>query len=407
MADAPSYQDKKYIELNDPGMFDYLASQVPDDKRGLTLQQIAQNGKIYGVGGDAVNIAKSLANKGLGDLQAGDVISGKNSPGFIEQYGLGKAYSLADYVKRYSSSNPNFDPNDQTAINSIAQQIQARGIDPLKDKEGLQTFITNASINSSIDKAQNPGKYLSPDQTAQNQQTAQQLVGQIYGPDSAQDPHLVDFISQQLAQGVHPYELSQFLQTTPQYLEAKAAKDREALNQELLGSEDQVFKQFTPQIISSYLKAGRVNSSGLDSAITNARAQLAQQRQGVLTGYAREDAVNARNSAFQNYIRQSDPTYQQRYAVQNASNYANFQQPYNALSRQYSLNDEARQRQYQIDDYNRMQSDFLRYMSQGGNGTQGAFRGALSGAGAGASFGPWGALLGAGLGALGGYEAYK
>lgn len=111
------------------------------------------------------------------------------------------------------------------------------------------------------------------------------------------------------------------------------------------------------------MRAGRLGSSGLNSALAKARAELASQRQGALTGFAREDIVGARNQAFQNYLRQSEPGQQQRFAVNDASNFSRFQFPYQQLGRQYQLSDEARQRGYAMEDYNRQQSDFNRYLS--------------------------------------------
>jgi hypothetical protein len=272
-----------------------------------------------------------------------------------------------DYAKQQLALNPSsgLDANTTASqASQIASDLIAHGINPLKDPEAAATFTADATVQNNIDRALNPQKYLSQDKNTANQQTAQQLIAQVYGSDQAQDPHLVDYISQQLAQGIHPYELSQLLQTTPQYLEAKAAKDREAINQELLSSEDQVFNQAAPQIISQYMKAGRLNSSGLNSSLANARAQLAQQRQGVLAGYAREDAVNARDTAFQNYLRQSQPGYQQKLDTASAQSNLNYGVPFQNLNRQYQLNDQATQRQYQLEDYSRQQSDYFRALDQ-------------------------------------------
>jgi len=251
-------------------------------------------------------------------------------------------------------------------------------------------------------------KYTNPDVTDTSRQDVTSVFQDLFG--RAPTQRELDHYSQDIARGVEgggidPLGLEEYLKTTSEYQTAQAAKDREAINQELLANEEDVFRKAQPQIIGSYMRAGRLNSSGLDSALSKARAELASERQNMLTGYAREDVVGARNTAFQNYLRNSDPAYQQRFAIQGAGNYANFQQPYQDLARQYSLADQARARQYEVADYDRMQSDFMRYLdSTRGSRGGGALLGALSGAGALSRFGPWGALAGGALGAYAGYE---
>lgn len=234
---------------------------------------------------------------------------------------------------------------------SEAEKQQAAAEASLSDPNADQAAIRD-QILAIIDRQQNPKKYLTPDQIAKNDADAKQIILQTYGADNAQDPHLIDYISNQLAGGIHPYEVMSLLKTTPEYLDIKSKKERDVLNQELLASEDEVFKKAVPQLISSYMRAGRLGSSGLDSALANARASLAQQRQNSFAGYSREDALASRNAGFQQYLRQSEPKYQQEFARNEASNYANFKAPYQALNRRY-----------EIQDYNRQQSDFNRYLA--------------------------------------------
>jgi hypothetical protein len=248
--------------------------------------------------------------------------------------------------------------------------------------ETLSAQNTQKNILDSVDKAVNPGKYLTPEQTAQNLANAQRLAQQ-YGQN---DPDLVEFLAGRLAEGESAFEVGQFLQTTPQYLkkqsdeenarvQQESAAARQSLGDELLRSEDEAFNRAQPQILAAYMRAGRLDSSGVNSAVARERAKLAQERQGFLAnaaysdsiraqGYRREDFVGANAQAFNQYLRQSEPGYQQRFNVQDASNYAMFQQPYNNLNRQYALNDAARQRQYELEDYDRQQSDYNRYMSE-------------------------------------------
>lgn len=324
---------------------------------------------------------------------------------------------------------------DKGAADKIREQFWSGGTPdanvryPDLIRNYLGKLYTDQTVNkqkSEIDKIANPGKYLTPEQSAKNASDAQRLAQQF----GQEDPDLIDFLSERLAEGESAFEVSQFLQTTPQYLKKQAddenqrvqqesAAARQSLNDELLKGEDEAFKRAVPQIMSSFMRAGRLGSSGIESAVAKERAKLAQERQGFLAnagyqdairsqGYRRDDFVGGNAQAFNQYLRQSEPGYQQRFNVQNAGNFTNFQQPYNDLNRFYGVQDRARERQYEIDDYNRQSSDYARYLSsQGGSGLQGALRGAMSGAGAGASFGPWGALIGGGVGAFGGYQAYR
>lgn len=248
----------------------------------------------------------------------------------------------------------------------------------------LSNEYTQKQIMDQVDRATNPAKYLSDEQKAANAGTAQRLLKTNFG-DDFQDQDLQQFLTDRLAEGESAFEVSQFLQTTPQYMEKKSlaenervktesAAAREALNQELLKSQQEVFQRAQPAIISSYMKAGRLNSSGLQSALAQAQTDLEKERQGFLAnagyndairaqGYGRENFVNNSAQAFNSYLRQNEPAYQQKFAVNQAQNFANFQQPYNNLNRQYQLSDQSRQRQYDIEDYDRQQSDYNRYMS--------------------------------------------
>jgi hypothetical protein len=251
-------------------------------------------------------------------------------------------------------------------------------------RAGLETYVTQrqqGKVKEDIDRAVNPGKYLDETKKAENLGTAQRLAQQ-FGQD---DPDLVQFLSDRIAEGESAFELSQFLQTTPQYLKKQSdaenarvkeesAAARQALDQELLKSQQEVFERAQPSIISSYMRAGRLNSSGVNSALAKAQQDLERERQGFLAnaayndsiraqGYKREDFVGNNAQAFNQYLRQNEPAYQQRFNLQGVSNNLNYQQPFNNLNRYYSLNDQARARQYELEDYDRQQSDFNRYLS--------------------------------------------
>lgn len=388
MADEiPSYQKKKYVEFGNSNPNDtfieadlgYLNS-IGNLRNDLTINEVPS----FGLNGPQRDAIQRYKERGLGSLQVGTVKDAYKTPESIAGYGLGKAYSVADYVKRYAGTDPNFDPNDETTVNAIAKDIESRGLDPQKNKEDVQTFITQKSIGSQIDRATNPGKYLSEEKKTANTATAERLLKQTFGDDFS-DGDLQQFLTDRLAEGESAFEVAQFLKTTPDYQKRQADVEnqrvatesqaaRQSLDAELLKSEEETFARATPNIIGSYMKAGRLNSSGFDSALTKARADLAKERQGFLAnaayqdsirsqGYRREDFVGGNAQAFNSYLRQNEPAYQQRFALQGAGNQLNFQQPYQNLARQYSLNDQNRARQYEIEDYDRQQSDFNRYLS--------------------------------------------
>lgn len=423
------YEQKKFFELNNQAGFNNLADFAAN--RNRSLADVARYGsKEKGFNRAASEYANDLTQLGYGNMTAQDFVNAvRDHPEFVAQNPkIGNAYSYADLAKQALATDPNFDPNDTATINALSEQIQKRGFTN-QNKEDIRSLAVNQSVQKQIDSAMHPEKQLTDEQKTGNLNTANRLLQQNYGADY-NDPDLSSFLAQRLAEGESAFELSQFLQTTPHYMqkqadvqnqkiqdEAKSA--REALNQQLLQSEEEAFSRATPNIISSYMKAGRLNSSGLQNALAQARADLERERQGFLAnagyqdaassrGYQREDFLNSQNQAFNQYLRQNEPAYQQRFAVQGYGNQNKFEQPYSSLNRYYGLQDEARQRQYQIDDYNRMKNDYFNYLNgQKPNRLLGGLQGALGGATAGSSFGHIGSGVGALLGGLGGYSAYR
>jgi len=306
-----------------------------------------------------------------------------------------------------------------SVVNSVfpeAQRFKEGGVYYASDREGVyqkaREFILPNLQRLQFNQQKNP---------AVNDQ-ARNTVSQIFQSTLGRTPtsNELDHFSKEFSSGeVSGYDLEQFLAQTPEYLKAQSEKEnqrvqqesaaaRQSLDAELLKSEEETFKRALPQIMSQYMRAGRIGSSGVDAMLAKERARLAQERQGFLAnaaygdsiraqGYRREDFVGANAQAFNQYLRQSEPAYQSRMAGVQAQNALTYQTPYNILGRQR-----------EVDDYNRQRNDYMAYLnSQKSSPLQGALRGALSGAGAGASFGPYGALAGIGLGAFGGYSASR
>lgn len=177
-----------------------------------------------------------------------------------------------------------------------------------------------------------------------------------------------DYFGKQLAQGnTSLYEIRQSLMTHPEYLQIQAKQQQDqqaqqadqargALGSQLLQSENEAFAKAQPDIIASYMRAGRLGSSGLDSALAKARADLAAKRQDVLantayqqsvaqSGYNQQNFVNNQNQGFQQYARDSAPSY-------NAQAYQ-AQVPYQALS-------DVGSRANELQDYYTQQNDYFR-----------------------------------------------
>lgn len=232
--------------------------------------------------------------------------------------------------------------------------------------------------------------------TAGNDQItkANEVIKSVFGRDATSDES--EYFAKELAQGKTAYELSQELMSLPEYQKVQAAKDRETLGAELLAQQQLAFQKATPTIISQFMKAGRLGSSGLDSALANAQKELEQQRQGYLGQVGYQDLASIRGNAYNNY---NNATNQFKdifgTAGQTATN--------------YNLLGGAIQRMNQQADYTRQQNDYMKYLEMAGknNGVAGAMQGAMGGAQAGMAFGPWGALIGGVGGGAAGYFGTK
>lgn len=381
---GPDINAKSIIDNYDnKAAFSNLSALQSNGWSGNTIDYLAGAGSMLG-NNDALAAAKYFQSKGLGGLTGNDIIAKQNDAKFISNYKLGTTKSLVDYVKQYAATNPSFDIKDQNAVNELAQQIGSRGLNPVTQKQDVQNFITTAATSNALQKAQNPQNYLTPEQTSTNQTTAQRLVSSLFP--SGDNTDLTSYVTKLLGQGQDPYTVSQFLQTTPQFMKQQSDQQaaqqntqiqsaQQALNNTLQQSQQQVFEKATPNIISSFMRAGRLNSSGLQSALAQAQAQLDQQRQSQLAtagyaqaatqqGYNQQNFLNQQAQAYQNYAYQNAPSYNQQFNLQNASNAVNYQQPFNQQNYLNQLNTMGVQQQYALQNYNLQQSDYERYLQQ-------------------------------------------
>jgi len=203
-----------------------------------------------------------------------------------------------------------------------------------KSREFLLPAITNYKFNPNI--------------SADHTTNASRVLKEVFGRDATPDE--AAYFAKELAQGKTPYELSQELQSLPEYQKVQAAKDRAGLADELLQQQQLAFQKAQPAIISQFMRAGRLNSSGLNSALAQAQQELEQQRQGFLGQVGYQDVSNIRNNAynaFQNYNRQFQDVY---------SPGARAQSSFNQLGSILA-------RQREIDDYNQQQNDYMRYLN--------------------------------------------
>lgn len=203
-------------------------------------------------------------------------------------------------------------------------------------------------------------------------------IRSVLGRDASEEE--AAYFAKELAQGKSVYELQQELMSLPEYQKVQAAKDREVLGQELLAQQQLAFQKATPAIISQFMKAGRIGSSGLDSAMANAQKELEQQRQGYLGQVGYQDLASIRGNAYQNY-----------------NNYANqFKDAFGTVgqtSANYNLLGNAIKRMNEQSDYAKQRNDYMNYLNMQNRSNERAARyqmyGQIAGGGLGALAGMW------------------
>lgn len=217
---------------------------------------------------------------------------------------------------------------------------------------------------------------LNPVVTADYTKQAGDSISAVLGRAATADE--AAYFAKELAQGKTAYELQQELMSLPEYQKTQAAKDREVLGQELLAQQQLAFQKATPTIISQFMKAGRIGSSGLDAALANAQKELEQQRQGYLGQVGYQDLSSIRGNAYQNY--------------NNATN--QFKDIFGTVgqtSTNYNLLGNAIKRMNEQSDYAKQQNDYMNYLNMQNRSNERAAR-----------YQMYGQIAGGGLGALGG-----
>lgn len=151
-----------------------------------------------------------------------------------------------------------------------------------------------------------------------------------------------------LASGeVDPYELRSFLEQTTEYQTAQDKAFRESLGEELTDLDTKAFGRQKEDVISRYAKMGRTGSSSLDFALTDLMGKIAEQRQGWLANLSASQYGSNKETA--------------------KSSYANLlNEMQTNQQRNWNLQDITRNRGWEVSDYNRQMSDWLRALEKQG-----------------------------------------
>lgn len=178
-----------------------------------------------------------------------------------------------------------------------------------------------------------------------------------------------------LASGqVDPYTLRQFVSQLPEYTQAQDTQERERLNTELSGYDQDFFNKAKEDVLSRYTQAGIQNSPSLDFALTNLMGDIQKERGSYLAGLAREDYTRGRDVQRESYLSDLNRMYgNQDYGRQRSDQYSDL-----LLNRSFGSQD-----------YQRQQEDLMRLLNSQGSQRRSGIGGAI------------GPLLGAGIGAIG------
>lgn len=113
----------------------------------------------------------------------------------------------------------------------------------------------------------------------------------------------LDHFGQMLATGeTDLYELSQYVQSLPEFQTAADQRFRTGLADELQGYDTQFFKKTSPEILDQYAKAGIQNSSALDYAMTDLMGNIAAKRGEYLAGLSSQQYGGNKAAAREDYL---------------------------------------------------------------------------------------------------------
>lgn len=218
----------------------------------------------------------------------------------------------------------------------------------------------------------------------QHYDTVNKLFQNAFGHAPSQEE--LDHFGSELASGqVDAYQIQQFLQQQPEYVNKQNEQMREGLSGKMAANDRRQFsEQILPSIQEAYAKQGRSFDS---SAFSNSAALAAQaqntQRENFLSNLTAQQYGGVQDRAYNDYANM----LAQQQNLTNSGIQAQYSQIQGAQNRSNDLAD--------LNTQNQMYQQYLaRYGKRGGNGIMGSLQGAIGGATLGAKFGPWGALAG-------------
>lgn len=126
-----------------------------------------------------------------------------------------------------------------------------------------------------------------------------------YGRQASQDE--LSHYSTLLSSGqADPYQLSQFLQSLPEYQNAQDTKFRQGLDSQLQDSDQNFFNRVSPQISQKYAMMGRPTSPALSVAMTDLAAQLSENRGNYMAQLSASQYGGNKTAAMSNYGKTQD-----------------------------------------------------------------------------------------------------
>ena len=315
-----------------------MSEWVELDRFGVNSNELADDPKAYG-------IRAQIFTEAINQLRA-EVQTGARSSG-VQLSPQEENQILANLVPNIKSQI-----RQGATQNSIKTELVPYAL------QGVISLDTQRKINPVAKEA--------------HTRDAARIIQETYGRPATPDE--VAFFSQEIAKGESPYEIAQFLQSTPEFTKKQAdtenlrvKEEATAARNELSAAYDndvaQAVKRIQPEIMSAYMRAGRFNSSGFDSALAREVAKIQQEKSSRIAGLAYEDAVRAQGykrddfvganrNAFSEFIRRSDPGLQRQSGLQGY---------YDQIPLSYASDRVARTRE--LDNYERQQNDFFRALS--------------------------------------------
>lgn len=212
---------------------------------------------------------------------------------------------------------------------------------------------------------------------ADSQELAQ--LAQQYG---GADPGILKYLQTFIDQGhLTPYEAAQLLQSTPQAQERRLPGQAQQYSDYMGQQDNAIMQKSADSLTSQFYQQGRPRSSGYVGAYANAARDLAISRQPMLAQFYGQGLQNVNNA------------------------YGQYGQQF--MQRGQGLQDQARQRQWAIEDFYTQQNSYNDYLNAANRRNRNQQIGSLVGTGIGAAAGSVvpgvGTMMGARIGgALGG-----